>query len=739
MKFETYFRASSYTMIAVGALALVVSGGIGPALTLVCALVLGAAWRAEGSRWRISERIGLVIVLLSLPLFYFDWRYLLGTGLAREKVGVTALAHLILFLSAVKLWQEKADRDWVFLYLISFFEVLLAAGLSISPLFFLTLLLYVLAALSTIIAFEIHQGRRRNDFEQLQQPNADAEEPRLLALTNTLSARRQARFARGPARRLPFVAALMLFLILGLAAPLFLVMPRSSEAQMTRLSGGLAGFTGFSDTVKLGDVGQLKQSDQVVMRVRVENPPPQPLRWRGVALDEFTGLVWRKSKTANPYNAQRNLENGFYPVDNGPRSGQPLTKQTFYVEPLDTAVIFAAPRVIALQGNLPYLRVDAESGLSSRLHDFERVTYTVFSDTAEPDAAILRREQPLYGPAYQRYLQRPERLDPRIEELTRRVLDRARPTSMYDAARAIETHLQTDYGYSLDLKASGDNALGDFLFNVRAGHCEYFASAMVVMLRTQGIAARLVNGFQTGTYNSTSEAYTVTQRDAHSWVEVYFPQSNAWVTFDPTPPAGRNGNAAPTGLTGRLGQYGEALEMLWIQYVVGYDKSEQRSLTTTAVKRAESLWQQATALYESGTKRVQNWYKSTPSLPQMPRTESFTCWHWLFGALSLMLLGCAFWLWGARFWAWLLRRLGRQTRSASVVEFYERMLKLLAQQGLQRAPHETPLEFARAVGQPMPARITEAYHRVRYGAHHLTAAEAQEIETWLREIEEKKS
>src|SRR6185503_15569928 len=118
------------------------------------------AWNIEGNRWQLSERLGLAIVILSIPLFFLDWQYQKELGDARDKLGANALAHLIIFLSAIKLLQVKSDRDWVFLYLISFFEVLLAAGLSFSPIFLGTLTLYLLCGLSTIIAFEIRKAGR---------------------------------------------------------------------------------------------------------------------------------------------------------------------------------------------------------------------------------------------------------------------------------------------------------------------------------------------------------------------------------------------------------------------------------------------------------------------------------------------------------------------------------------------------------------------------------------------------
>src|SRR5207237_8669027 len=137
-------------------------------------------------------------------------------------------------------------------------------------------------------------------------------------------------------------------------------------------------------------------------------------------------------------------------------------------------------------------------------------------------------------------------------------------------------------------KAGGPDPLADFVFNVKQGHCEYFAAALAVMLRTQGIASRVVNGFLPGEYNETAGAYTVRQSDAHSWVEVYFPQTNSWVTFDPTPSAGRTSHER-TGLAGIFSKYSEAIELMWFQYVVAYDKQEQRSLVSSIRQRLVDL------------------------------------------------------------------------------------------------------------------------------------------------------
>src|SRR5687767_13690226 len=291
MKFLTYFRAFSYAMIGVAMLALVLAGGLSVPLALLFSLVMIVSWLLENTKWQLPERYGLGIVLLSIPLFYLDWQYQKAIGEPAERLGVTALAHLIVFLSAVKLLQVKKDRDWVFLYLISFFEVLLAAGLSFSPIFLVTLTLYLLCGLSAVTAFEIQKARRVLSFT----------ETRLLVPPDSRVFKKGGlrSWRHTEAARLPFVAVAMLVLIFGMALPLFLIAPRSGAAALTRSGGGLSNFIGFSENVTLGQIGTLNQDDGLVMRVRVDSAePPRGLRWRGVALDEFTGISWKKSPDA---------------------------------------------------------------------------------------------------------------------------------------------------------------------------------------------------------------------------------------------------------------------------------------------------------------------------------------------------------------------------------------------------------------------------------------------------------
>jgi hypothetical protein len=714
MTFDTYFRGSSYAMIAVAMLALMLAGGLHVALATVFAAVMVVAWKLEGTKWQLSERVGLAIVLLSVPLFVLDWKYQRVVGEAPGRLGVNALAHLIVFLSAVKLLQVKSDRDWVFLYLISFFEVLLSAGLSFSPVFLGTLTLYLFCSLSTVIAFEIRKAQR----------GVKLAETRLLVSPDS-KAFRELVGTRGKraieASRLPFVAASLMLLIFILALPLFFVTPRAGSAVISRGGAGVTNFIGFSESVRLGEIGELKQNNQVVMRVRIEDPNSARvpgLKWRGLALDEFTGQAWKKSSEARR-SQQKQIERGFFRLGTTDEL-KGLTTQTVFLEPLNSNVLFAAPRALAIQGDFPFVRVDTEGSIQSRPHDLDRIMYTVISDTTEPDPAILRRDNQSYSAIDERYREYPRTLDRRIADYARETILNARAHNRYDAAKAIEAELRNNFGYSVRMRASGPDPLSDFLFNIRAGHCEYFSTAMAVMLRTQGVPTRVVNGFLPGEYNEAAGAYTVRQSDAHSWVEVYFPETKSWITFDPTPAAGRT-EPQSAGLAAQLGKYAEALELMWFQYVVGYDKQEQRSLATSLLNRIFYFRRIASEMFVS--------------IKGQATTIST---KGLFLALGLIAVLVTLVMLRVLRLGWrrgLTISRGTRDPEAAAVEFYQRLMDLLAQRGLSRMSDQTPLEFASNLGSPQALTITRLYNRVRFGSQKLSAAEQREIDQALLQLE----
>ena len=713
-KFEQFFKVISYGVAVCGMLSLFVSGGIGFIVAAMFVGVLFLAWFIENTKWQIGSRAGLALIFVIIPLFYIDWKFQIVGSVGTGILAAGSLGKLILFLCSIKILQKKSDRDWIFIYLIAFFEVLLAAGLSISPLYLASLILYLSLTVCAFVVFEMRKTSR-----EILAKNVRKEMP------------------SAPLRKIPLTAICLLIGVLVLSIPLFFTFPRVGGAGIGSGAGANNRMTGFSDSVKLGAIGQLLQNDEVVMRVRIEDNAEnvKNMRWRGIALDYFDNQSWNKSLRQKNLAISEAQKDVF--VLNTTTKPEEMVEQTVYLEPLQTQVLFTLANPVLIRGNFNYISKDAEDSVIANLPGLERISYKVFSDVQQPSVEILKTDNGNYDSNDARYLQLPDQMDARIENLAANLT--ANQPTRFEKAKAVESYLQTQFGYTLDLKAGGDEPLADFLFNVREGHCEYFATAMAVMLRTQGIATRVVNGFQAGEYNSTADAYIVKQKNAHSWVEVYFPETQSWITFDPTPFAGRDFGTENAGILGSFTSYFEALETFWIQYFVAYDNNEQRSLFNS-VKSGVVDYQVKTSVWlEQIQAKMSDWWKEVRGDKGFQTSAIAIAWGagYLLGASILILF--LIWLYRKivrlKFWKNLFVRFGQKT-NANIIEFYERMKTVLEGKGFTRQAHQTPLEFALALEMPEAVAITEKYNRVRFGEKDLSDDEAREIEYWIKGLEE---
>ncbi len=255
---------------------------------------------------------------------------------------------------------------------------------------------------------------------------------------------------------------------------------------------------------------------------------PRSLYLRGRIFEHFDGESW-----SNRVQRERKhlLEYGRYQISPGPRQGEEV-KQVIETAVSMEGVLFATPSAVELgfPGSVIAIDQDGSLRIPRRLEAGTR--YEVTSQVEEVNGrTITRVDNP---PERQRFLQLPSGLDPRIAQLAARVM--ASGSTPLEAATALERHLRSEYEYSLESAFSSQNhtPLARFLFEERRGHCEYFASAMTVMLRTQGIPARLVTGFSANHYNPITGYYEVRALDGHAWTEAYLPQYG-WVSFEPTP------------------------------------------------------------------------------------------------------------------------------------------------------------------------------------------------------------
>lgn len=723
MTLDRYFKLSSYTLFAASFLMLAATRQLDWPTIILFASVLVIGWLVDDSRirWRIPKRLVTGLMLGYFPFVVVDYA-LLGSA------SVLALIHFIFFASSFKLLQPKQNRDWLWLYTVSFFEVLLAAGMMIDTTFFVLLIIFLLAGISTMMSFEIRRA-------QAVMENA----PEIEFWKETREARR--RLGQPRVGNLGYFSASALALILLLAAPLFLVMPRVSGGFFGGRLLRSAALSGFSDSVRLGEVAQVKLNPRVVMRVRVEQPAEQyraALRWRGVTFDFYDGRSWTELRTRRKPVSANSV--GEYRL-NDPADANFITKQTVYLEPLDIGTIFAAPEPFVVR-DIPLLARDDGAGLWTRSHPFNHIIYTVFSDTREVRDAELRTDTSrlYWSDISRRYLQLPDDRDRRIDELAAEVTRGA--ATPLDIARRIENHLRTSYNYTLDLRRTNDgDPVADFLFNVRAGHCEYFATAMALMLRMRGVPSRLVNGFQMGEYSDVADVYTVRQSDAHSWVEAYFPKYG-WIAFDPTPAAGLN--VYDDGLMARLRHYGEAVEMFWQEHVVGFGESDQSAISFRV--------QQWLASYQTETSRWTDWKTQLVRWIEEWRRENIEAFAGM--SLSEALRRIALHPWALAFYAfvgligaaliWQRRRQSWRYRlqhdaAGSAIAFYQEMLTSLERTGYQRTPDQTPQEFADALGLPSVREVTRCYQQVRFGGRRLTEIEIEQVSSALQELKKRKT
>ena len=335
--------------------------------------------------------------------------------------------------------------------------------------------------------------------------------------------------------------------------------------------------------------------------------------------------------------------------------------------------------------------------------------YDAYSLLDEPPESASFRYPPPVLPLRERerYLDLPGRLDPRIPALARAMAGAA--GSDLQRARAIETALRRDYGYSLkgpDRETA--DPLADFLFTRRQGYCEYFASAMAVLLRTQGIPARLVTGFESGGYNPITGLWVIRASDAHSWVEAWMP-GRGWSTFDPTPP---DPAARGADLLARAGLYLDASQTFWREWVVGYDEGRQGTLADRAEQGARRMgirWYDAVTAVQSGW-RTYSRAVTGRALVRAAILAAAVLWAWLLGPPLVRLLR-------------VRRRADRvrrgQANAGDATLLYQRMLSILKRRGFQKPTWFTPAEFANSLPPgPFGAAVgefTAGYTAMRFG------------------------
>lgn len=690
---QRFFEVSLLLMLATAFLTLSSTGKLdAPSITLFSAALGLKLWTyARGeSGYRLQQSVVNRLAAGYLFFFVIDLAFLEKGPDPADRV-LHAAIHMILFITVMKIFAARRYRDYAYLAALSFLMMLAAAVLTASSAYLLGLSFYVLFAICMFISFDIKSG-----MDWASQPARGpypAVSRNRVALENSLAA-----------------TALELAIgAMAVAAILFFIIPRRQASFLAGFSMPAENVTGFSDNVSLGDIGRIKRSNFVVMRVRPRGSYQQfeGIYWRGVALGQFSGRGWRQPTAAR---TRLVATSGNFILPATAREGRRprrLLRYQVLLSSISTDVLFAAAQPIEVAGRFPAIALDESRSLHRTRKTAGPVEYTVTSNVGLPAREELRRDDRT-APAEIRaaYLSTPP-LDPRIAALARRVTE-SQPDN-YDRALAIQNYLRSHFGYTLNPKLiQPSDPVGSFLFVSRKGYCIYFASAMALMLRTLGIPARVVNGFKTGEYNPVAGDFIVRARDAHSWVEAYF-TGYGWIPFDPTPAA-----SSKIETTSAIGDYLDAASLFWNEWIINYSSGRQMMLGRRAEQDSHRMRQKASAWCAVWRARSADWLQAAKRSLAVHKLPMLCLILLLAG--GYLLAEKLPWFRELRFRVRFRRGKGSAQQAAMI---YGQLLIVLRGLEIQRAPSQTPDELARSLSHSRMGsyvgEFTRLYNALRFG------------------------
>ncbi len=714
---QRYFEISLLLMLGTSFITLAGTHKLDfPSMVAVAAALLLKLWSyVREADYSLAPRTVTRIAIFYI--FFYGLDFLIFTeGPTLLDHMLAATVHLVLFATIIKVFSARTYRDYAYLVTLSFMMMLASAILTVGTSYLAGFAFYVLFSISTFISYEIKRAAEAAR-RPVQGPYASPAQNRT-AIEKALS-----------------TATVGLALgIVGLASILFFVIPRYRTGYLTGLGAERQNITGFSESVSLGDIRKILKSNSVVMRVipNGDSRRFQGIKWRGVGLTSFDGSHWFNDNTAQAplfpvYSAPGFLSH--FVVPNPPAWRNKVRRPLQYrvlLSALSTDIIFAAYFPSELTGRLRFITYDQTQSLRNPAHGYAPFGYDVISDAELPSPTELRSASAeLPNEIRLLYLRLPEKTDPRLAELAQKVS--ASATNNYDRAFAVQLYLRNNYGYSLDPPAiEPQDPVGSFLFNSKTGYCEYFAAAMALMVRTLGIPSRVVNGFQTGSFNRLGGDFVVRARDAHSWVEIYFPKYG-WIPFDPTP---ADPNAVVGGGWGALDDYIDAANLFWGEWVIDYDFGHQVGL-------ARTIEQESHQFQQDFQHRIQRLQRQTIRVAFA--MEGWLMSHKLLVFIFMVIILAALITEGKtvsvaelRFlWAWRFHQgeLALGPREAALT--YQRFLTILKKRGYKKSPSQTPREFALSfVGSQLNAGVqefTRLYNAFRFGRHTVSLVRLREL------------
>lgn len=429
-----------------------------------------------------------------------------------------SLCHIIIVFICVKLLEEKGYRDYMQIIVLSIFLTTISGLFNLSMIFLIYIIISVFifnitAIFLTFVNFKSGIELEKSSLKSL--------------------------FTKG---------LIMVFLSIPLAVIIFIVIPRTDYPLFSSLGYSNISKTGFTDKIGLGDVSSIQEDDKIALRV-VMHKVDIPLYFRGVVFDIFEKNRWISSKS-NRTSRQKTLngkmveyeiflephyENFLITVDY-PFEMDYGKRRAFFTDKLEVKDMNIVNKKVRYKG---------VSYLSDRYKD--DIDYDFYTDTSNISERVLKFAKNFTN------------------------------DNQFKTANAIMDYLKNNISYSINDLPTGEDSLEEFLFGIKKGNCEFFASSMAILLRANGIPARLVGGFKGGYYNENGKYYTVFNKNAHVWVEAHI--DGYWIRFEPTPASIENfTNKKLLPLRLKLQMYFDYISYYWTKFVINYDLQKQLGL-----------------------------------------------------------------------------------------------------------------------------------------------------------------
>jgi transglutaminase-like putative cysteine protease len=556
---------------------------------------------------------------------------------------------------------------------------------------------------------------------------------------------------------LPYVVSTLRVMAttLALGGLIFLMLPRNQGVTRTQPGAPMSKhLTGFDEEVQLGQLGEILENDTVVMTAefldedgKTIQPVEEPL-WRGVTMLRYDKGRWRRQ-------SQRPTQTVESFASNRDKSVHTF-RQRIKLEPNDSTTLFGIrpfrdarsrshPSLNPLDGTL--YRPDSRGGA----YDYE-----VDSDT-NPDG-LQGGESPPSIARRASLLEISEPLKEHLRQIAEPVVanvDGEGEKGIRARSRKLEAFLrdsgQFSYTLQMDVIDRNLDPVEDFLVKRKKGHCEYFASALALLLRSVGIPSRIVNGFKGGDWNELTETMIVRQKHAHSWVEAYAgmgPQNvPIWITLDPTPAIQRQESIAQVGgVAGNFRPLTDVFRHIWIFYIVGYDGDRQDRLLYKPMKEMILVVRQKWAQIGRWIREFFTYLFHFRDVTALISIRGFFVTFFLLSLLAG--LAHVFFLITKRVLRWVHGPPVDSTALTAGILFYRRMVQLLAQYELERTPAETQSEFAVRAHKfltgkgpltqrmaDVPRQVVDAFYRVRFGHLDIEPDSLKELDARLDALE----